>query len=330
MSDPKDTPETTTPAETAVPAEPKGPDYKRPLKEWETVDLLAFLKGELSGVPTQVTPGVIKEYARRESLEAAWSDAEVLAFYREGKTPPQTKNGVYVNDVTRPNRFPGEWSDEELSAWTSGEIAPKGKANEPKLAAELVRRFDLAGPATDVPAVLKQYRHKTNPAPVPAPAAPAVENKPVVEPVAAQPPGALTALNVSFIDTTLERYVKAVALSRQVGDEEGGAAQRQLDGLFSYVLRLEGKALKDGLDRVKRTIAHHRDGVFNPSNAYRFVHHLKGNTRHQAQHVNLIELFVIISGGNEARKKQVDIRHMLSGLPNVQAEMLTDYFKNHA
>lgn len=316
---------------------------QRKLAEWETLELMAFLKGELEGLPNQLTAGIVKEYGRREELEAAWSDQEVLDFFRNGVEPARTANGVWVNDVTRVNRSAQDWATLELEAWAAGEITPKGKANAQKLTAELVRRFDLSGPASDTEAVLKQYRHKTQPAQEPSNGdtgeanepepsveeepAPKVENKPapVVEGV-----GALTAMNVGFIDTTMERYIEAVSPRKQITDEEGGAAQRSLDGLFAYVMRLEGKALGEGLDRIKKIIDANRDGVFSPSNAHRFIHRLKGNARHQAQHVNLIELFLIVTDKNPARKQQVDIRHMVSGLHGTLPDVMTDYFKNHA
>jgi len=137
-------------------------------------------------------------------------------------------------------------------------------------------------------------------------------------------------MNVSFIDSTLEKYAQTVSLNATVSEAEGGHAQRSLESLFQYILRLDGKALKEALIRVNKFISQHREDIFNPSNAYRFVHLLKGNPKHQIQHVNLIELFLMTGEGNKARRQQVDMRHMLKELPNDKVELLVDYFQNHA
>jgi hypothetical protein len=309
---------------------------KRKLADWDTVELVAYLKGQLEGVPKNRLPGVVKEYRRRENLPTAWSDEEVVNYFQQGIEPEQTTNGVWKNDVTRAQRNVGDWSDEELVAWAHGEIEPKGKATVAKLTRELATRYKLSASPSDTKAVLKQFHHQhsdkqqsDNESVIETQATAEVETKPAAAPVA-EAVGALTAMNVSFIDNTLERYAQTVGLNQQVSETDGGVVQRALEGLFQYVMRLEGKALKEGLDRVKVFINEHRDDVFNPSNAYRFVHLLKGSPKYQVQHVNLIELFLMAGDRNQARRQQVDMRHMLKDVPNDKIESLVDYFKNHA
>lgn len=305
---------------------------QKKLADWETAELTAYLKGELENVPKNLQSGIVKEYRRRVELPEAWSEQEVLNYFRQDILPEKTESGLWVNDVTRANRAPADWSNEELEAWVHNEIKPVGKANAGKLAHEVVNRFELSASPNDINKVRAEFDHKfaqeteddeSTEQATPEPAKPTA-------PKVAEPVGALTAMNVSFIDTTLENYVRAVSPNAQVGEEEGGKAQRSLESLFQYVLRLEGKALKDGLNRVNAFINKHRDGVFSPSNAYRFVHHLKGNPKHQVQHVNMIELFLMTGDANQARRQQVDMRHMLKDLPNAKIEILVDYFKNHA
>lgn len=303
---------------------------QRKPNDWDTSELEDFLHGELDGISSKRHHELINEYRRRESLEPAWSDREVLDVFRKGITPEQTSSGVWVNDRTRPGRSVQQWTDAELDAWTQGEIKAVGKATDNKLAAELRRRFSLETEDVTVDGTIKAYTQRnavedTQPTPK--------EEKPVEKPVEASAPttGALTEMNLSFIDGVLDRYVEAVKPSSQVGEAEGGKAQRDLDNLFNYVLRLEGPALPEGLDMIKKRIVKEREGVFSPSNAYRFIHLLKGDRKAQQRHVNLIELFLIVTDRNAvAKRKQIDIRHMLSGFsPNV-SDKLTDYFQNYA
>lgn len=307
---------------------------QRKANTWTTDELLAFLQGELDGVSTKRVPELVAEYRRREALEAAWSDQQVLDYFRKDITPEQTSTGAWVFDRTRPTRGVSDWSTAELEAWALGEIKAVGKVTDAKLAGELRRRLSLKTEDETVTGILAAYQRSketlaamqtTNTEPV------AEEPTSEPEPTATQPTGALTEMNLSFIDGVLDRYVAAVAPNKMVGEAEGGKAQRDLDNLFHYVMRLEGAAMPEALDMIKKRIIQERQGVFSPSLAYRFTHLLKGDRKHQQRHVNLIELFLIITDRNAAAKrKQVDIRHMLNGYPPATMERLTDYFQNYA
>lgn len=298
------------------------------VQDWCTEELLAYLKGELVDVGQGKRAQLIREYARREPLEAAWSDEEVLAYHREGVVPPKTSSGVWERDVTRRTRKAADWTDAELDAWAKGEIQAVGVVTDAHLAKELHQRFRLPGYDDSVATVIKRYTHQVaTPVAEPIPA-------PTVHAKTAPPPpvavGALTAANVGFIDGTLAQYAKVMAPGRPISEDTGGAQQRALENLFVYVLRLEGQALLEALERIKHFIHQHREGVFSPSYAYRFVHLLKGERRNQHRHVNLIELFLVVTHPLTAKRQQVDVRLMLAGVPTDKQEALVEYFTRYA
>ena len=301
--------------------------------DWDTSELRAYLNGELIGVSNKRRSELVNEYRRRESLEDAWSDQQVLDYFQKGITPEQTSYGAWVYDRTRPQRQAQDWSTEELMSWAEGELKAVGKTTDIKLAIELKKRLSLNVEADTVEAVMKAYKAAQEAEATQAEPTPADENEGLLERAESTSTynGALTEMNLSFIEGVLDRYVAAVAPGKQITEAEGGKAQRDLDNLFNYVMRLEGPALPEALDMIKRRVVKEREGVFSPSYAYRFTHLLKGDRKAQQRHVNLIELFLIITDRNAgAKRKQIDIRHMLSGYSPAVSDRLTDYFKNYA
>jgi len=301
--------------------------------DWESKELLAYLKGALIGVSNKRRSELINEYRRREDLEEAWSDQQVLDYFQKGITPEQTSYGAWVYDRTRPQRQAQDWSTEELMSWAEGELKAVGKTTDIKLAIELKKRHTLNAEADTVGAILAAYNRQFGDDQPEEEATPVSEQEGLLERAETTSTynGALTEMNLSFIEGVLDRYVAAVAPGKQITEAEGGKAQRDLDNLFNYVMRMEGPALPEALDMIKRRVVKEREGVFSPSYAYRFTHLLKGDRKAQQRHVNLIELFLIITDRNAgAKRKQIDIRHMLSGYSPAVSDRLTDYFKNYA
>jgi hypothetical protein len=221
----------------------------------------------------------------------------------------------WVNDVTRKSRPASDWSNRELEAWAAGEIKPHGLATPAHLAKALKDRMSLTVTSTSPEAVIDNYQKEIV----------ARKNEHIT--IANK---GLTDMNTSYIDNVLERYVKITAPGQYLSDETGGRAQRELENLFQYVMKLEGPALLQGMDKIKVFINKHRDDVFSATNAYRFVHLLKGDKRAQRRHVNFIELFHVVTDANKARRKQTDIKHMLREHPPLKQNILHDYFRNYA
>lgn len=133
----------------------------------------------------------------------------------------------------------------------------------------------------------------------------------------------LTDMNVSYIESTLQRYVDDVAPSKPLSDATGIQSQRRLEQLFDYIFRLPVEGMVEGLEIVKGFINRHREGVFSFNHAFRFVHGVKGDQR---AHVDFITLFHIVSSGSKARPAQLDIRNMVRVAPVAKRDALIEYF----
>lgn len=312
----------------------------RALGDWTTAELLCGLKGQLLDFDEKQFKAVFAEYAKRESVEMAWSAQQQFEFYRQGIVPEKTSNGVWVTDITRNNRAPSAWTTAELEAWALGEITASSSASNAKLALELKSRLKL-NPANDsADAVKLAYRNTigaglTKPsievvAETPAaskvdvvvdPGREAIKNTPVVE--------GLNPMNVSFIDGALERYAAAVKPGQFITEEKGTAAQAGLEQLFTYAIQQpEPKAMVAALQRIKEYVARHLNDLFSPSMAYRFTGGLRDTVRQR--HVNFVELLRVYADSNTDARKQVDLRYMLKDQPVDKQEMLIEYFSKHA
>lgn len=288
---------------------------ERSVSDWTLEELIGFVEGKLIKVSDHKKAPVIKELARHIHIEAAWSNDEVLDYFRKGIEPKKTSNGVWVNDVTRKTRSANDWSNRELEAWAAGEIKPHGVATPAHLAKALKDRMGLNVTSSVPETVIEQYQKEI------------VTRKEANTTIANK---GLNPMNTTFIESTLTRYASATAPGQHLTDATGGRAQRELEGLFQYVLKLEGPALLQGMDMIKVFVGKHRDTTFSPTNAYRFVHMLKGDKRAQRRHVNFIELFRVVTDSNKGRRKQTDIKEMLREHPPLKQNILLDYFRNYA
>lgn len=140
----------------------------------------------------------------------------------------------------------------------------------------------------------------------------------------------LSALNTAYIDDILTQYTETVKIGRPITDHTGGIAQRRLDTLFQYAFKMEGYAMVEALNRIKDFINEHREGLFSPSYAYRFVHELPGGPKVQKLHVNIIELLSLKGAKQNAKLKQMDVRSMLAGIKEAKKEQLIEYFTRTA
>lgn len=287
---------------------------QRKPNQWSTEEIEQFLAGKLLKVKDHRRNELISEYKRRVSVDPAWSDQDLLHYIRSGEEPAKTPSGVWYRDVTRDKRGPSSWTDEELRAWAFGEI--HSKVSSQKLINELNLRFDLTIPnnITDMKRVKKMVEEDTK----------RIETN---QETKAQ--GELSKMNVSHIDTVLDKYVQAVKPGQEITTATATRAQNSLESLFMYVIKLEGRAMADGLDKIRETVKKHRNDVFHPDNAHRFTHLLKGDSSVKQRHIGLVELFVVVTDPNKARRKQTDFKALLRHFPNDKMEKLVDYFTNY-
>lgn len=288
---------------------------KRPVNQWSTAELKAYLSGKLLRVTDSIRKDVANEYRNRVEIPDAWSDIDMVSYFTHDRTPPKTDSGVWLRDITRDRKAPSSWTDDELKAWMNEEI--KSDIPSQKITNEFIKRFDLdvKEGTIDKRTVKKAF----------------VEDRKRVEDINQTiAKGQLTPMNKSFIESTLDQYVKTVALGKPVSDQQAANSQNQLEALFTYVTNLEGAGLIDSLNMINKAFVDHRDTVFNPNHVHRFTHFVKGDSKVKSRHTNMLELFATVASPNKAQRKQVDYRMMLREFPEAKAEMLHDYFKNYA
>lgn len=264
----------------------------------------------------------VKEYRRRVELPEAWSSDAVTLYVRQGVEPAKTTTGVWVTDITRPNRPAGDWSTAELQAWILEEIAPSGKATDSTLALAARERFRLKTNSNH-PAAIREAYHNNQ-----------VEYAPDPEPVTDNGKTLSTRHlgkeRAAYIDEVLENYYQSVKPRRVVSQRDGIAAQRRLDRLFYYILALKGPAIKEGLDRLLRFVRNHLDDIFHPDYAHRFTRSIPGSKRQTQCHVNLVEILRVAADSNRARRRQIDLRRMLRGHKERDITNLVDYFERYS
>lgn len=307
----------------------------RPVHEWPTEELLLALQGKLEAIEASTYPAIIAEYGKRVAIEAAWTTQQHLDFYRQGVEPAKTSNGVWLVDVTRSGRSASAWSTTELEAWALEEIKAIGAASDAKVAVELKNRLNLKSKDNSPASVRAAWRHSTGYGDtrpmvevVSAPAEP-TSLKVLVDPVAEAAKKipvveGLTAMNVSFIDSTLSRYYDAVKPNQFITEKNGVQAQLALEALFNYAIAQEPKAMVASLQRIKQYVAAHLGDVFSPSMAHRYTGKLRDAIR--PRHINFVELLRIYADPNKDMRRQTDVRYLLRGWPDAKLEQLVEYF----
>lgn len=288
---------------------------QRPASHWSTDELKAYLQGNLLHVKSHRLQELADEYRRRVAVAEAWTNDDLVHYERTGEEPKKTTSGVWVRDATRDKRTPSQWSKDELKAWAFGEIHTKVPGH--RLLTEINQRFDLAIPThtTDMQRIRKIIEGDQER--VESITRTAEERK-------------LTRMNSTHIETVLNQYIAAVKPGQEVTTTTAAIAQNNLERLFVYVTNLEGAALVEGLDKVKKVVAENRKGVFSPTNAHRFTEYVKGDESAKCRHIALLEMFMIVTDPNKSRRKLTDAKDMLRDFPSPKLERLTDYFRNYA
>lgn len=306
----------------------------RVVSAWSTDELLAFVSGKLIDSDTARNGQVVTELRNRISVPAAWSVKEVLAFYGQGIEPEKTSNGVYKTDISRANRGPSDWTTAELEAWALGEISAAGKTGDAKAAVELRSRLSLRAENNSPAAVRAAYvqLQADTPAAVMADLieAPVAEVPAVIANI--EKVEGLNAMNVSFIDGTLERYAAAVAVNKPITEADAIKAQGALENLFQYAIQQEPAALVASLKRILAFFAKNQEKthVFHSDNVMRFTHLLRAERNYRERHVNFLELLRAYSAPNTDLRKQVDVRRLVRDQQADRIEMLVEFFQKYA
>jgi hypothetical protein len=308
---------------------------EREIATWGVDEILDAFEGKLEGVEEGQYGALAKAYRQLVSVDAAWSVRDLIDNLTQGLEPAKTSNGAWKQDVTRARRPAQDWTTQELVAWALGELRAVGETTDQKIAIELNKRLDLCSQSNKPEDVIRTYRKMQSnsvkvvgvqPTAVTPPA-----TLPEVEPQSETPIlQGLTPMNVAYLKTQTERYLKACKPGTPITVEIGTKEQRELDNLFRYILKLEdpqgfGSALIYFRDFYKAN----RNGLFDPQYAFRFTGTLRAEGDVQETHVNLLNIFHVFTDENKAARKQIDLPFLLRKFPSVKQAWLLEFFQRY-
>ena len=308
---------------------------EREISTWPLSEIQDAFEGKLDGVDEGQYGALAKAYRQLAPVDAAWSVRDLIDFLTQGLEPSKTTNGAWRNDVTRARRPAQDWTTQELVAWALGEIRAVGETTDQKVAIELNKRLDLCSQTNKPEDVIRTYRKmQSNSVKVVGVQPTAVTPEatlPEAEPETETPiPQGLSAMNVAYLKTQTERYLKACKPGTPISGEIGAKEQKELDNLFRYILKLEdpqgfGSALSYFRDFYKAN----RNGLFDPQYAFRFTGSLRTDGDVQETHINLLNIFHVFTDENKAARKQIDLPFLLRKFPSVKQAWLLEFFQRY-
>jgi hypothetical protein len=308
---------------------------EREISTWGVDEILDAFEGKLNGVDEGQYGALAKAYRQLAPVDAAWSVRDLIDFLTQGLEPSKTTNGAWKQDVTRARRPAQDWTTQELVAWALGEIRAVGEATDQKIAIEMNKRLDLCSQSNKPEDIIRTYRKmQSNSVKVVGvqPTAPTPQaTLPEAEPQTETPiPQGLNAMNVAYLKTQTERYLKACAPNTPITPEIGATEQRQLDNLFRYILKLDDPAGFCGaMGYFRDFYAKHRDGLFEPTYASRYTGSLRTEGDLQETHINLLAIFHVYTDLNKAARKQIDLPFLLRKFPSDRQAWLLEFFQRY-
>jgi len=308
---------------------------ERSIDTWGIDEILDGFAGLLEGIGENQYGALAKAYRQLEKVDAAWSVRDLIDFLTQGLEPAKTSNGAWRNDVTRARRPAAEWTTQELVAWALGELRSVGETTDAKLAVELNKRLDLCSQSNKPEDVIRAYKkmqsnsvkvvgeQPTAVTPEPTIAEPVVQTETVI-------PQGLTAMNVGYLKTQTERYLKACKPGTPITPEIGAKEQKELDNLFRYILKLEDPAgFGNAMAYFRDFYKANRNGLFEPTYATRFTGTLRTEGDIQETHVNLLSIFHVYTDPDKAARKQIDLPYLLRKFPAARQGWLLEFFQRY-
>lgn len=308
----------------------------RPIATWTLSEILDGFAGNLDNIGESQYADLAKAYRQLEAVDAAWSIRDLIDYLTQGLLPPKTSNGAWRNDVTRARRPATDWTTQELIAWALGELRAVGEATDVKIAIELNQRLGLCSQSNKPEDVIRAYRKTQNTASTTlvGEQPTATTPEPTVAETTAAPvttiPQGLTAMNVGYLKTQTERYLKACAPGTPITPEIGAKEQKELDNLFRYILKLEDpQGFGAAMTYFRDFYAKNRDGLFEPTYATRFTGTLRTDGDLQETHVNLLSIFHVYTDPDKAARKQMDLPYLLRKFPATRQAWLLEFFQRY-
>lgn len=271
-----------------------------------------WMNGELPGSDEKspLLKAVTRRFAQRTNLSSEWSPIQVFNYHRNGVKPATTSRDNVVESETRPHKKASQWSDSELADWVNDELKATHVASDQQLADETRERFKLINEAKTMTDVKKAFQQG---------------NKRKAEPT----PEGLTDEQAKVIRDEMELYIKRTAPNVPINATSGRRAQKGLQWVFDYCLKLEGKAFVSAWDLVTGYVHKYRKANFDETYAYRFVGEIQ-NASQRAYHTGILACLLIVGGELPLMIRQTDTSLYLETLGEHNAARMGEYFKQYA
>lgn len=112
-------------------------DARRDMKaayKWSNEELIAWAKGEIPPTTAATFNTLVTALRNRNSsINPGWTDAQVRQYIATDEMPPKTSFGVWVTDSVRDQKYPSDWSDDELKSYVAGELVTTAPEVDVKL-----------------------------------------------------------------------------------------------------------------------------------------------------------------------------------------------------
>lgn len=94
-----------------------------PASKWTPLELIGWARGEIpAGMNTTEQTLITALRGLCGAFVKNWHDDAVKAFAANQELPKGIEKGILVRDIVRDKKHPGDWSEDELRAWSAGEI----------------------------------------------------------------------------------------------------------------------------------------------------------------------------------------------------------------
>lgn len=306
----------------------------QPVDQWSTSELEAYIAGtcEEETYVEQLKLAVTEHRKRESTLAKAWTVLECREYFLTGKVPAKTSKGAWVKDVTRVYRREHEWETNELESWALGEIKAEGATTDGGLAVELKQRLNLPLKSFDVQAIITNYRYttaqvnETREETRPEPKTQEVSEARVAEVTKAIQLEGVTAVNQSYIDSSLAQFEAVMKPGRAVTERAAGDAQTLLRDVIRYSIQLpDPVGARSAMQYLLEYFRARRDigQIFEDTYAFRGIPDMRGTKKEQVAHHDLLTLFLVYADSMVELRAQTDIPSLIGNVsPQFQSRVL--------
>lgn len=306
----------------------------QPVDQWSTPELEAYIAGtcEEETYVEQLKQAVTEHRKRESTLAKAWTVLECREYFLTGKAPAKTSKGAWVKDVTRVYRREHEWETNELESWALGEIKAEGATTDGGLAVELKQRLNLPLKSFDVQAIITNYRYttaqvnETREETRPEPQTQEVSEARVAEVTKAIQLEGVTAVNQSYIDSSLAQFEAVMKPGRAITERVAGDAQTLLRDVIRYAIQLpDPVGARSAMQYLLEYFRARRDigQIFEDTYAFRGIPDMRGTKKEQVAHHDLLTLFLVYADSMVELRAQTDIPSLIGNVnPQFQSRVL--------